>query len=347
VALPAPVRGGQIISVAFEPTYVPLSFKYEPSGFVELGPLEQRTADGWSRLPSLANWITSMAPTGTAGSLVPTKSGIRFDLLGTFQPLIHPRFGLPQPRSGFVTGDVPALASDSLARRAVDGLLVLDLEGIQLPVRVVGHARLFPTVVDRPSSFLLFDYHTLFATLNADQPGRAIPSEALVFRTGLPFKTTGAVSVAELTRRLEQDPLAAGMREVLGVAGIAAALLGLVGLALATRSALGSEQLQLAEYEALGVPPTSLRRSAQLRLFALSAFGLVAAVLGAVLSGRLISAFVAVTGTARKPLPPIAPVVAWATVAVVVVALALAGAAAAVLLTRRALREAPARRLRA
>jgi ABC-type antimicrobial peptide transport system permease subunit len=70
-------------------------------------------------------------------------------------------------------------------------------------------------------------------------------------------------------------------------------------------------------------------------------------VLGAVLSGGLISAFVAVTGTARNPLPPIAPVVAWATVAVVVLALALAGAAAAVLLTRRALREAPARRLRA
>jgi hypothetical protein len=346
VRLPRAVRGGQIVGVAFDATYVPISFQYEPSGFVELGPLEERTANGWMGLPSLANWIPSTAPTGTAGSVVATKSGIRFELLGTFQPLIHPRFGLPDRRIGFVTGEVPAMTSEPLARRAVDGLLVLDLEGIQVPVRVVGRARLFPTVVHRPSSFLLFDYDTLFATLNADQPGRAVPSETLFFGTR-PSERRHLLGAEQLRRMLAKDPLAAGMRNVLRVAGIVAAVLGLLGLALATRSALGSERLQLAEYEALGVPPTSLRHSAQLRLLALSAFGIVAALLGALLSGRLISAFVAVSGTARRPLPPIASVVDWPTVAVVVAALAASGAAAALLLTRRAQREAPARRLRA
>jgi FtsX-like permease family len=343
IPVPASLRGGQIVAVGFEATYVPISFKYDPSGFVDLGPLEQRTAGGWTTLPSLVGWVASTAPTGTAGAVNATRSGIRFEILGTRQPLIHPRFGLPSVRSGFVSGEVPAVASEPLARRAVDGLLVLDLEGIQLPVRVVGRARLFPTVVTRPSNFLVFDYDTLFATLNADEPGRDVPAEALHFggrpRTG--------ISAAALRRSLESDPLAAGMRQVLGVAGIVAAVLGLLGLALATRLALGSERLQIAEYEALGVTPTSLRRSAQLRLMALSAFGIVAAVLGALLSGRLIGAFVAVTGTARKPLPPIASVVEWLTLTIVVVALAAAGGAAALLVTRRALRDAPAKRLRA
>jgi hypothetical protein len=344
--LPRAVRGGQIVGVAFQPTYVPLDFKYEPAGYIELGPLEQLVGGRWSRLPSLAKWTTSTAPTGTAGLLVAQGSGIRFDLLGTLRPLIHPRFGLPDARSGFVAGDVPALVSGSLAERAVDGLLVLDLEGIQLPVHVVGRARLFPTVADRPSSFLVFDYDRLFATLNADQPGRVVPSEALFFDKQRP-DFAHVLGVSQLIREAETDPLAAGMRDVLAITGVVAAVLGLLGLGLATRSALGSERLQLAEYEALGVPPTSLRRSAQLRLFALSAFGVVAALLGALLSGRLISAFVAVTGTAERPLPPITAVVDWPTLAAVVIALGLAGAAAALLLTRRALRDAPARRLRA
>jgi ABC-type antimicrobial peptide transport system permease subunit len=105
--------------------------------------------------------------------------------------------------------------------------------------------------------------------------------------------------------------------------------------------------LQLAEYEALGVPPRTLRRSAQLRLAVLSAFGILAGALGAFLSGRLVGAFVAVTGTARRPLPPIESVVSWPSVVGVVIAFAVAGGSAAALLTRRQLRGTTAGRLRA
>jgi hypothetical protein len=340
------LRGAQLIGVEFKPTYVPISFKYDPKGFVDLGPLEVFHG-GWSRLATLQDWKESTAPTGTAGILTSTASGIRFELAGTFQPLIHPSFGLPDPRPGFVTGDVPALAGDPVAARAVDGLLTLVVEGKQVPVRVVGSAELFPTVVNRPSDFLVFDYDTLFAALNADQPGLTPPTEAWFFGpVSRPLGPT-AVGVERLTARLEHDPLAAGARDVLTVAGILAAVLGLVGLALATRSALAAERVQLAEYEALGVPPRSLRRGAQIRLFALAALGIVAGLLGALLSGQLIAAFVAVTGTARRPLPPIASVVSWPAVAAVLGAVAVAGLATAALLTRRALRELPGRRLRA
>jgi hypothetical protein len=349
------LRNAELIGIEFKPTFVPISFQYDPKGFVDLGRLEQQRDVGWSALPSFKNWRESTAPTGTSGILTqtsfkgaPVASGLRFELAGTFQPLIHPSFGLPDPRPGFVTGDVPALAGGSVAERAVDELLTLEVEGKRLAVRVVGHAQLFPTVVDRPSSFLVFDYDTLFAALNADQPGLVHPSEAWFFeRRHAEVAGLQTVSLARLAAKLKDDPLAAGAREVLGVSGIVAAVLGLLGLALATRSALVSERLQLAEYEALGVPPRSLRRSAQVRLFAISAFGIVAGVIGALLGLRLIAAFVAVTGTAERPLPPIESVIAWSALGGVVAAVGLASVAAAALLTRRALRETAAGRLRA
>jgi hypothetical protein len=285
------------------------------------------------------------------------RHGVEFELAGTFQPLVHPTFGLPDPRPGFVIGDVPALASAPVAGAAVERLLVLDVAGKQVPVRVVGSAKLFPTVLDRPGSFLVMDYDTLFAALNADEPGLVVPSEAWFFEPQAPrfasalarrpFRSARVVGVEPLRHQLASDPLAAGTRAVLGVTGIAAALLGVLGLLLATRSMLASERLQLAEYEALGVPARSLRRGAQARLVALSAFGIVAGLGGALLSGRLIGAFVAVTGTARRPLPPILPTVSWALVAAVVATGAVAALAAAALLTRRALRAATGARLRA
>jgi hypothetical protein len=64
-------------------------------------------------------------------------------------------------------------------------------------------------------------------------------------------------------------------------------------------------------------------------------------------SVRLTGAFVAVTGSAKRPLPPIVTVVAWPAAAVVVGAVTVAATVAAAVVTRRAFREATARRLRA
>jgi ABC-type antimicrobial peptide transport system permease subunit len=153
--------------------------------------------------------------------------------------------------------------------------------------------------------------------------------------------------VENLTARLLSDPLAAGTRDVLGIAAIAAAALGVFGLALMTRSTLSSERLLFAEYEALGVPPGTLVRSTQVRLLALSIVGVAAGFLGGLLAARLIGAFVAVTGTAGEPLPPIEPVLAWGAGLVVLGVVAAAGLATAALLARREFREVAARRLRA
>jgi hypothetical protein len=352
--LPAALRGAELVGLEYAPTYVPVDFKYDPKGFVDLGRIEERRGGAWSPLPSLADWTQTISPDGTAGLLLtkelrraPIARSLRFDLNGTFRPLIHPKLGLPLPEPGFENGAVPALASGPVAAQAVDGLLTIDLPGQQIAARVVGTARLFPTITDLQSSFVVFDYDTLFAVMNADRPGLTSPSEAWFFRGPPPVRLARAVSVDELERALLDDPLAAGTRTMLGIAAIVAAALGLVGLVLAARSALVAERLEIAEYEALGVPRSALRRSAQLRLLALAVLGVAAGLLGGFVSVRLTGAFVAVTGTAKSPLPPIATVVAWPAAGVVVGAVAVAAAVAAALVAGRALRESTARRLRA
>jgi hypothetical protein len=203
----------------------------------------------------------------------------------------------------------------------------------------------------------VLDYETLFAALNASSPGVALPSEAWFFRPqtagfverlSMPrFRVDGLVGATPLTERLLSDPLAAGTRDVLGLAALGAAALGLLGLVLAVRAALAAERTLLGEYEALGVPPSTLARSTQLRLFAVSLLGVAAGFLGGLVSVRLIGASVAVTGGGDRPLPPIEPLVAWLADSVLAGVVGIAALAAAAVLAGRALRESVSRRLRA
>jgi hypothetical protein len=360
VPLPRALRGAQLVGVGYPATYTPIDFKYDPRGFVDIGRIELRRSGDWSTLPSLANWTQTASPDGTAGTLTtmqlrgaPIAHALRFDLNGTRQPLIHPTLGLPSPQPGFADGPVPVLASGPVAARAVDHLLTIDLPGKQIEGRVVGTARLFPTITESQSSFVVVDYDTLFAVMNADQPGLLEPSEAWFFdsqprnATERTLRLVQLVNAQQLARELLDDPLAAGTRTMLTISALVASALSLIGLVLAARSALVSERPQLAEYEALGVARSVLRRSAQLRLFALSVLGIAAGLLGGFLSARLTGAFVAVTGTAKRPLPPIATVIAWPAAAIVLIALTFTGAVGASVVARHALRESSARRLRA
>jgi hypothetical protein len=364
VPLPSGLRGSQLVAIEYAPTYVPLDFKYDPTGFVDLGRIQQRRGGAWSSLPSQQRWTETTAQNGTAGILIsqqlkhaPIARSLRFVLNGTFQPLIHPRLGLPAPHLGFETGPVPILASAALTAQAVDGLVTLALPGKQIEGRVVATADLFPTIVARRSAFAVVDYQTLFAAMNADQPGLLQPGEAWFFDRQPPaFAAAVAAPKLHVERVVDEhaleartlgDPLAAGARSMLTVAAILAAALALVGLVLGARSAASAERLQLAEYEALGVPRSALRRSAQLRSLILTLLGLAAGVLGGFVSARIVGAFVAVTGSGVRPLPPIVTVIAWPVTAALVVAVALAGALSASLVARRALREPAARRLRA
>jgi hypothetical protein len=342
--LPTAARGAQLVGLQLIPTITP-----EPVGaYVELARLQQQRAGRWEPV-SLRGWEAAdphqaLAARGflttwrTADA--PVARALRFDLNQTSLPLLRPGLRLPQA--------LPALASGPVAASAVDGQVGVQIRGLDLKLRVIGTADRFPSMVDRPSRFVVVDYDTLFAALNADRPGLASPNEAWIFTARPPRAPIDrVVGAARLQARSLGDPLAAGTREILGVAAWLAAVLGVASLLIATRSALTSERALLAEYEALGVPPRTLARSTQLSLVLLAALGVAAGVLGALLALRLVGAFVAVTATATRPLLPIQVVVAWAGAATVLGAVTVTGVAAVAVLAWRALREPPTARLRA
>jgi hypothetical protein len=345
------LRPAQLIGLEFVPTRVGLGYRAtDVNGEIDVRRLALRRHRRWSAVTEIRRWVaaaTTLAP--GSGSAHSTARALEFQLQGTLIPLVRPALRLPQA--------VPALAGPVVAGEAVDGIVALDIAGRTLSFRVRGKSSLFPTVVDNTGQFVVVDYDTLFATLNADVPGTAVPSEAWFFSPHdahfsqaleqPPFRTTRVISAAALDARYLADPLAAGTRAVLLVAGIAAALLAFFGLVLATRASLSDERLATAEYEALGVAPPTLARASQLRLFVLSAAGIVAAFVGGVVAVRLVGAFVAVTGTATTPLPPIAPAVAWLTGGLLTLTVAVAGVLAVALLVGRVFRESTGRRLRA
>jgi hypothetical protein len=342
-ALPASVKGAQLVGLDLT-TVGP-----EPSGaYAELARLQQRHAGRWEPV-SLRGWQAAdpHEPQAARGFLTtwrtpdaPVWRALRFDLNQTALPLIRPALRLPEA--------LPALASGRVAARAVDGFLGVQLRGLDVKLRVIGTAERFPSMVERPSRFVVVDYDTLFAALNADGPGLAPPTEAWGFTPTPPRAPLDrTVSAKRLEARSLGDPLAAGTREILGVATWLAAALGSASLLIATRGALSSERALLAEYEALGVPPRTLVRSTQLSLVLLAALGVAAGVLGAVLALRLVGAFVAVTATATRPLLPIQTVVAWAGAATVLGAITVASVTTVAVLAARTLREPPTARLRA
>jgi hypothetical protein len=356
VRVPPSLRGAELIGMEFPPIFLPFSAQPDTTGWVDVGRFEERRGVNWTPLAALTDWQA----TSIGGQLderewdaapgrraAPDRRGVRLELLGTHLALIRPR----------VPEGVPALVSGRVAAAAVDGRLTVVLAGTELPVYVAATARLFPTVTDQPSQFVVVDYESLFAALNVDQPGRAMPSEAWFFRPKSPtfverlgeppFRVETLIGAEPLTARLLNDPLAAGTRSVLAFAAVGAAVLALLGLILASRSALASERTLSAEYEALGVPPATLTRSAQLRLVVLSVLGVAAGLGGGLLAVRLVGALVSVTGTARRPLPPIEPAVAWGAGGLLLGAVAVIGVVTAALLASRQLRETAARRLRA
>jgi hypothetical protein len=358
VPLPRSLRPAQLIGLEFLPTRFPLGYRaLDVNGKIDVARLVLRSRRRWSNVAGIDRWVAAASPLAPGPGYAqhtsflsgPFARGLEFELHGTLTPMVRPALRLPRA--------VPALAGPQVAGAAVDGVVALDIGGRTFSFGVRGKSSLFPTVVDETGQFLVVDYDTLFAALNADVPGTAVPSEAWFFSPHdarfahaleqPPFRPARVISANALAAGYLSDPLAAGTRDVLLVAAIAGALLALLGLVLATRTSLESERLATAEYEALGVPPTTLSRASQLRLFVLSATGIAAAIVGALAAVRLVGAFVAVTGSGTRPLPPIAPAVAWIGGGVVTAAVAAAGVLAVVVLVRRVFRESTATRLRA
>ncbi len=321
---------------------------------VDFGGLAARTRSGWRPLPSFADWTGARAPdfegilTDQDFKRAPIAHGFHFLLSGTSVPLVRPPVELETAGINSSTFLLPALAGPVPASLAVDRQLTVSVLGQELRLRTIGRASLVPTITSDPRAFLVVDYGTLFAALNADQPGLAPPSEAWFFGQRPPAlpAATRVLRLDQERARLLEDPLASGTRQLLAWSGYVAAALALLGLALSIRLALAAERQVLAEYEALGVAPRTLGLGMQLRLVFLSLLGLVGGLAGAALAVRLVAALVAVTGAAGQPLPPITTTIAWQRGGILLAVVAAGAIFAATMLVRRSLREATGRRLR-
>jgi hypothetical protein len=351
--LPEAFAGAQLVGLAF-PTQV--SQDELDQGVIDVGGVEQRVGGRWRALASLERWAAGKVPDAPLGRTASIDfgpeahgGGMRYFLDGTFRPFIRPRLELPEA--------LPALVSQQVARSIVDGELHVSLPvGAELRIDVIGTSELFPTVTEGPTRFLVLDYETLFAALNVEYPGEAPPSEAWFFEPQAPgfaarldrppFRVRSASGVEQLEDANREDPLASGARFVLALTAAIAALLGLLGLALAVRSTLGAERALLAEYEALGVGRGTIGRSLQARVAMLALLGIVAALVGGAVAVLLLSAFVAVTGSAERPLPPIEGVLAWRQGAALLVLVAVLALVIVASFSRRALSRPTGGRLR-
>jgi hypothetical protein len=225
------------------------------------------------------------------------------------------------------------VASEALARLAVDRRLTAMVRGRPLPIRIVATSERLPTVTRRPDRFLLVDYDTLLAVLTAQRPGEAIPNEAWFSgpppRGRPPYPEATIVSRAASTAAARRDALAGGADTTLAVTAILAGALAAAGLLLAAASLLRAERDELVGWRAHGAGPAALARMKRLRVLALYAAGTLAALAGAAIALRLVVALVAVTAGGGDPLPPIEIRIDWAASAALIAATGVVAVAVA------------------
>jgi hypothetical protein len=353
--LPRQLRGTELIGIDLNP----ITQQFGVRGFqgtVWLGRIEQKQGREWRPTNSLTGW-TNVGDTFARNGRIkvvpvhggPVRSAIRYDRNGTSVPLLRRGAHLPNP--------IPALVSPSVAASAVDARATIVYAGsLPLAIKVVAVARYFPTITDG-SRFIVLDYETAYAALNDVFPGSAPPSEAWFFDpqsptfaarvSRPPFRVKSLVGESEREATLLSDPLASGSRSLLLVSAAIAAVLGLLGLGIAIVASLRDEAPMLAEYEALGIGPSLLARSAATRLAALSLIGVAVGLVGGYFAVRLVAALVAVTGGGLLPVPPIEAVVPWGAAGTLIGGVGFVAVGCALVLARRAFRRPVAERLRA
>jgi hypothetical protein len=310
------------------------------AGDLRLGPLRASRGDGGRRVVTrFAGWLP--------------RNGLRLGAgPGDVRYAVSPEANaLLRPRQPIDDRPVPVLATPGPARAAgPGGALELALGDRSVPATVVGDLRRFPATSALVPDAVVADEGALAAALNADAPGTAVPGEvwlaagphrpASALRAALarpPFDRLQRASYAGALADLRSDPLGRGIVDALGAAALCALALAVVGLALTAAATVRDERAELADLEAQGVAPRSLR--AQLRLRA-AIIGLAGALGGLAIGWaltRVVVALVTVGAGATSTRPPLVARIDVPSVILGAVALAGIAALAVALATRRAL----------
>jgi hypothetical protein len=278
--------------------------------------------DGRAVPAAFAGWL------GKGGAERRESGGSDVSLAYSITTVVAATFRPPQPTDG---APLPVLATPAVAAAAGPGrIAVLAIEGEQVPARIVGVVRRFPSIV---GDAVIADRQTAATFLDTRSPGLGTTDE--LWTNALPNPPPTAlklVSRADVLDGLRADPLARGALAVLAATAALALALALVGLLLGVAADRRDERGELFDLEAQGAPPSTLRLHLRLRALLVAVFGLAGGIVtGAILSTLVIS-LVSVTASAAQPEPPLrlvldAPLIAAMIVLYGFLAFVLVGAA--------------------
>jgi hypothetical protein len=224
-------------------------------------------------------------------------------------------------RAPQVTDDLvlPAIVSPDLAREAAaDGTLALHIGDGQVPIRVAGTADRAPTVLDPKPRFAILPLDPFLVALASALPAGGRPTEMWVsaptpqrlaeVRDALhlaPFRFADVTARADLVAERAADPLSQAIVWALLVAAIAGLALSIGGLVLGAVTDLRDERGELADLEAQGVAPSSLRWHALARTAWLAIGGAIAGLAAGILLAAVATGALAVDAEGRVPIPPL------------------------------------------
>jgi hypothetical protein len=305
-----------------------------PGGSIALGPLRAggRTLTDWR------GWVANGG----------TRAGRRLDYqFTTGQTVLLRR---PQATDGRV---LHVIASPAVAASAgPGGRLELDFDDVTVPAQVVGVARRFPDAGPPDSDFVVADESRLRVALEGGLPGTGQPIELWLSGPAAvgdvlahaPFAPLVVSSRRSIEHSLATDPLARGVTITLEAAALVAAALAVLALWLALAGELADERGELADLEAQGVPPETLRASFRLRAVALVVVALAGGLALGLLVSRLAVALIRLTAGGAAPVPPLLFDPAWTLGALGLLGFALVAGVVVELTSRHAFRgETPGR----
>jgi hypothetical protein len=214
------------------------------------------------------------------------------------------RTGRFRPRQATDGSILPVLATPHIAAAAGPrGIIPLQVEGEQIPARIVGTVERFPSIV---GDAVIADRVTAATILDTRSPGLGTTDELWLNAASRPHVPQLVVqSRADTLARLQADPLAHGALLTLAGTAAVALLLALFGLVLAVVGDVRDDRGELFDLEAQGAAPATIRAHLRLRALLVATFGILGGlVLGVVLSA-LVIALVSVTAGAVEPEPPL------------------------------------------
>jgi hypothetical protein len=235
----------------------------------------------------------------------------------------------PQPTDGH---PLPILATPAVVAAAGnDRVLPLSIEGEQVPARIVGVVKRFPSIV---GDAIVADRQTAATTLDTRFPGLGTTDELWTNRLTRPTPELLVQSRAAVLDDLRADPLARGALATLAGTALVALALALVGLLLGVASDLRDERGELFDLEAQGASPATIRTHLRLRALLVAAFGLLGGLVAGAILSALVLSLVTLTASAAEPEPPLRLALDWPLVAAAVAAYALAAATLVLWCTR-------------